>query len=67
MDPYANPQVAIGMEMHALMNAISELTRLAVEHKELMRADLFDLEISRNRLLLLISAVAAEPTMMAAE
>lgn len=67
MDDFCNPQVQIGMEMRALMNAISELTRLAVEHKDLMRPDLFDLQISHSRLALVISAVQAQPRLMAAE
>jgi hypothetical protein len=67
MDDFANPQVQIGMEMRALMNSISELTRLAVEHKDLMRPDLFDLRISHSRLALLISAVDAKPHLQAAE
>lgn len=66
-DPHQSIEHRIGMEMRALMNAISELTRLAAEHKELMRPDLFDLKISINRMRLLVSAVEAEPVLVAAE
>ena len=61
------PAVEIGMQMRSLMESISELTKLASEHRELMRPDLFDLQVSANRLALIISAIDAMPYIQAAE
>lgn len=66
-DPHQSAEVMIGWEVHALSEAISELTRYANSHRSLMRRDLNDLHIHYNRLALIISALEAQPQLQAAE
>lgn len=66
-DPHQSAEVMIGWEVHALSESISELTRYANTHRDLLRRDLRDLHIHFNRLALVISALEAQPQLQAAE
>lgn len=60
-DPSQSTEVMIDWEVHALSEAISELTRYAVSHRDLLKRDVRELHIHYNRLALVISALEAEP------
>jgi hypothetical protein len=66
-DPHQAAEVMIGWEIHSLSECLSELTRYANSHRDLMRRDLNDLHIHYNRLALIISALEAQPQLQAAE
>lgn len=67
VDPSQSTEVMIGWEVHALSESISELTRYAVSHRDLLKRDVRELHIHYNRLALVISALEAEPMLQAAE